>query len=224
MRTILVLLTLLLTYIGAYASDLCLDRYGSDIKRYSEWYFGIDYPYWYTIGLIKNESRCVWRRSLDGLGSVGVGQITPRFWDTELRKEGLQFYAQEGHEHHAGAIVYILKKVYDSTTSICSLPCSLCHQTKYPATKKLWIVYQGYNRNIAKLNREVSTLPSCDWSLWEKVCKEVDVCVWRNKDGSCRQWRNGCDINAHYGLNVYTFGEYYKRLLGVDSSTFFAFW
>jgi len=219
-----VLLMIILLCVTASAFDLCMGRYGEDIKRYTRWYFGTEYPWWYTVGLIKNESRCVWRRSLDGLGSIGVGQITPRFWDIELRKEGLEFYKEEGHEHHSGAIVYILKKVYSYTTEKCTVLCTSCHP-KEKNTKRLWIVYQGYNRNIGKLNREVES-STCEWSTWRTVCKEVNVCVWRNKDGSCRQWRNGCDINEHYGLNVYTFGEQYRKYLGVDNTIYtrFVYW
>jgi hypothetical protein len=207
------------------AGDLCLSKYGDDLKKYSEWYFGVDYPYWYSIGLIKTESRCVWRRSLDGLGSVGVGQITPRFWNEELRKRGLEFYAVEGHEHHAGAICYILSEVYRNVSKECCV-CGYCHKEEKGLAniKKLWVVYQGYNRNISKLNKEIDKAKSCSWSDWKKECKEVDVCVWRNKDGSCRQWRNGCDINAEYSEKVYNNGIFYRREVGIDNDGKYMFW
>jgi len=209
---------------GFGAGDLCLEKYVEDIKRYSFWYFGVEYPYWYSLGLIKTESRCVWRRSLDGLGSVGVGQITVRFWDIELRKQGLEFYKEEGHEHHAGAICYILSKVYESAVDLCYV-CNNCHKRNGIIDKKrLWIVYQGYNRNIVKLNREVVKAGSCDWERWKEVCNEVDVCVWRNKDGSCRQWRNGCEINSEYSKKVYESGIFYKRTLGINSRDIYVFY
>jgi len=199
------------------AGDLCLDKYGADIKGYSEWYFGVEFPYWYSIGLLKTESDCVWKRSLDGVGSVGVGQITPRVWDKELRGEGLSFYKEEGNGHHVGAVVYILSKVYRSVTDLCYSECRVCHSLrKSRGEKKLWIMYQGYNRSIGKLNKEVRKAGVCDWSRWREVCRDVDVCVWRNKDGSCRQWRNGCDINGEYSKSVYKHGLYYKRVLGID--------
>lgn len=205
------------------AGDLCLEKYGNDIKKWSEWYFGIEYPYWYNVGLIKTESRCIWRRSLDGLGSVGVGQITPRFWDLELRKEGLEFYKIEGHEHHAGAIVYILKNVQRSLNKKCFV-CKYCHIDSYDDVNKLWCMYQGYNRNIVKINKEIEKAGICNYILWREVCKEVDVCVWRNKDGSCKQWRNGCDINAEYSKKVYENGMFYRRLLGYEQDTLYVFW
>jgi hypothetical protein len=220
---VFVMLIFIFAGIGYGAGDLCLDKYGADIKKYSEWYFGVDYPYWYSIGLIKTESRCVWRRSLDGLGSVGVGQITPRFWNEELRKQGLEFYAVEGHEHHAGAICYILSVVYKRVSKEC------CVKYRHKGRdlvdiKKLWVVYQGYNRNISKLNEEIDRVKSCNWGEWKKGCREENVCVWRNNDGSCRQWRNGCDINAEYSQSVFRNGVFYRREIGVDSDGRYVFW
>jgi len=216
MLKFIIFIAVVLIFTGICYGDLCLNKYGDDLKKYSEWYFGIDYPYWYSVGLIKTESRCVWRRSLDGLGSVGVGQITPRFWDKELRKHGLEFYKIEGNEHHAGAVCYILRRVYDSV-------CKECY-TDYGGYKKLWVVYQGYNRNIVKLNKEIKRAGSCDWGSWLEMCNEADICVWKNKDGSCRQWRNGCDINAEYSEKVYNNGIFYRREIGIDNDGKYIFW
>jgi len=197
------------------ARDYCINNYGGYVKKYSTRYFGVDFPYWYSIGVLKTESNCVWIRSKDGHGSVGVAQITPKWWDEELVKAGYGKYATDPATH-IGAFKYMLFQVYKNVIDICKTPAD---------TKKLWITYQGYNRSIGKLNREVQQASVCSYDLWRFLCKERDVCVWRLSDGSCGQWRNGCDINSSYSRKIYDYGSQYKRFLGVDSfETRYIFW
>jgi len=197
------------------ARDHCINNYGDYVKKYSVRYFGVDFPYWYSLGVLKTESNCVWIRSKDGHGSIGVAQITPKWWDEELIRVGYADYAINPVAH-IGAFKYMLFRVYENVTEICRVPTN---------TKKLWITYQGHNRSIGKLNREVRQATVCLYDVWRVYCKERDVCVWRLSDGSCRQWRNGCDINSSYSKKVYDYGRGYKRYLGIDSDEVrYEFW
>ena len=199
----------------SYARDYCINNYGEYVKKYSGRYFGIDFPYWYSIGVLKTESNCVWMRSKDGHGSIGVAQITPKWWDKELKQVGYGEYAVDPAAH-IGAFKYMLYQVYKSVTPLCLTPTN---------TKKLWITYQGYNRSIGKLNREVRLASVCSYDVWKLFCKERDICVWKLPNGTCKQWRNGCDINSSYSKKVYDYGRGYKRYLGIDSKeVYYMFW
>jgi len=205
---------LLLVTQVCFAKDYCLDRYGKDTKRYLTREFGIDFPWWYGVAVYKTESNCVWRRSLDGHGSIGIAQITPKWWDKELIQKGFAGYKTDSSQY-IQAFSYILKSVYDSVTEIC--------RTRFQ-TKKLWITFQGYNRSIGKLNREVKQAGVCVYEVWRYYCKEVDVCVWKNVDGSCKQWCNGCDINGSYSVKIYKSGTQLRREVSVDNDGNWYFW
>lgn len=163
------------------------------VKSASEFILGVDYPWWYNVGQLEVESSCLWRTSLDGWGSIGYAQITPTFWDRVLSKF-FPDWKRVGHQDHFLAQAYIVRE---------------CIRQAY--CRKLWNVYQCYNRSCQKVNLEAMRA-NCNHEKAYRVCLESPqfVCVWRKQDGSCRQWRNSCDINYSYGLKVYIAGRKYS--------------
>jgi len=169
-------------------ADEC-EKYRFYVKRASEWYFGIDYPYWFSIGQLRVESNCIWTISRDGWKSIGVAQITPRFWDRELSVVHKAWKENLGDYFMAQA--YILKKMHNQN------PC-----------KKLYVTYQCYNRSCKKVVQE--NWPECKWEAGLNKCAGKDVCVWKKGD-KCIQWRNECDINYAYGLKIWKNGVKYQE-------------
>lgn len=161
------------------------------VKSAAEFVLGIDFPYWYNLGQIEAESSCLWRTSLDGIGSVGYAQITPSVWDKVLGKF-FKDWKVKGNFDHFLAHAYVVKDCISK--AVC---------------KKLWNAYQYYNRPT--VNREARE-SGCNYMRAEQICynKYVkETCVLKTKDGTCKQYRTNCDINYSYGRKVYANGKKY---------------
>ncbi|MEM1660851.1 MAG: hypothetical protein QXR17_06915 [Candidatus Bathyarchaeia archaeon] len=189
-KVFLVLLFFLIFVEDGYCAERC-KKLLLKVKSASEFILGIDFPWWYNLGQIEAESNCMWRTSLDGWGSVGYAQITPRFWDRVLKKyfPNWQVNVSEYFYAHAWVVKYYISQ-------------SKC--------KKLWEVYQCYNRNCQKVNRE-AVMGNCEWSRARSVCfdrYDMMVCVWR-RGSECVQYRSSCDINYSYGYKVWRNGRKY---------------
>jgi len=150
---------------------------------------GKDYPWWYGLGLMRAETNCRWVKSLDGHGSVGYAQITPKFLDSVLRPL-FPDYDKEFSSHHFYALAYL--------TGL-----------ELRRACRLWQVYQSYNGG-SLVYKECRRARSCEWQECKKECRRKDVCVWMTKDG-CRQYRNACEINYSYSQKVYKFGQVYRE-------------
>jgi hypothetical protein len=165
----------------------------SKVKQASEFVLGLEYPYWYNLGQIEAETNCRWLTSLDGWGSVGYAQLTERF--LPWLSEKFPNWKVKGHMDHFMAQAYLIKQL------IGQINC-----------KRLWCVYQCYNRSCWKVNRE-AVQAGCVWEKAFELCNEryaENVCVWK-LDGKCSQWRTNCDINYNYGYKTWKNGIKYKN-------------
>lgn len=158
------------------------------IRQASEFIFGIDYPYWFSVAQAYIESNCIWSTSLDGWGSVGYFQITPRFWDKELKQVGFYNWQIKDSMDSYYAQAYILKKL-----------------NSYNHTGKLYVTYQCYNRSC---NMVVSENKEGDWEKGYERCLEFHnqpICVWK-VGNTCKQYRYSCDINYEYSAKIFRKG------------------
>lgn len=171
------------------AEDRCLSLV-NPVREATYKYIANDFPYWYNVGLAKKETNCRWIKSLDGHGSVGYFQLTPKFLDTYL-KPLFPDYTKEYSKDHFYAFAYYLKSLIN----------------KCPV-KKLWVVYQMYNGGNWVLN-ECKKAGIWEWEKCKNQCKRGMVCVWKTNEG-CKQYRSACDINYMYSVKVYQFGQAYK--------------
>jgi len=172
-----------------------------DIRRTHYYYFGVDFPYWYSVAQSEKESLCRHNiMSLDGIGSEGFAQITFHWWKDKLAKEGI--HEIKSIANHARAQAYINYYYHKQN------PC-----------KRLWATYQAYNGGTLVF-KETEKAKSCNWQDAKKVCKRKDVCVYMTKDG-CKQWHNACDINYEYSLKIYQIAQKYR--IGTDSPKY-PFW
>lgn len=183
--------TLVLSLLSANAQDTqdrCLRLKEITKKAHME-VIGRDYPWWYGLGLMKTETNCRWLKSLDGHGSVGYAQITPKFLDSVLRPL-FPDYDKEYSSDHFYALAYI--------TGL-----------ELRRACRLWQVYQSYNGG-SLVYKECGRAKSCLQEECRKECKRKNVCVWMTKEG-CKQYRNACDINYSYSLKVFKNGQPYKQ-------------
>lgn len=153
-----------------------------------------DFPWWFNLGLAKTETNCKWKTSLDGHGSVGYFQLTPKFLDTLLRPI-YPDYTKPYSTQHFYAFAYYLKTIL---------------------MKPLWITYQRYNGGDWVL-KECNRAGSFKWEDCKKECRRGMVCVWK-VGAECKQYRSACDINYSYSLKIYKNGLKYKS--GTDTSKF----
>jgi hypothetical protein len=163
------------------------------VKNASEFVLGINYPYQFNLGQIEVETNCFWRTSLDGIGSIGYAQITPVYWDKVLKKYFYNWKQKDSFDYFLSQ-AYIIKDAQERAK-----------------IKKLWVVYQIYNRNAYYVNRE-AVEGHGNWERALDVCVakyNQSICVWR-QGGVCKQWRGSCDINYEYSLKVYKQGIKYQ--------------
>jgi len=171
-----------------------------EIRKAHYYYFGVDFPFWYSVAQAEQESQCIHSVvSSDGIGSEGFAQITYRWWKEPLLKQGITEIASI--PNHAKAQAFINYTEYNR---------SYC--------KKLFETYQRYNGG-SDVSKELQKARSCNWRDAYQVCHRKNVCVWTTKQG-CKQWRNGCDINYEYSLKIYDKASKYR--LSVDHQ--FQYW
>ena len=180
----LVLLIVSLSFGGVL--DRC-NKYSNLVRRYHYHYFGLNFPYWFSIGQLQKESSCRHRvLSSDGIGSEGLAQITWRVWKKQLLRAGIPEI--KSIKNHLKAQAYINWLSY--RRAIC---------------KKLWVMYQIYNGGTL-VNKEIKRAGKCDHCLARRACKRRNVCF---RNGQCI---NACDINYSYSFKVYKYGLKYAPL------------
>jgi len=197
-RVIIVFIAALLLggrWAGAF--DKC-DSLVNPVKEASQYYLGEKFPWWYNVGVGEKESGCRWVRSLDGNGSVGYFQLTPRFLDGMLRPL-FPDYDKPYSKQHFYAFAYYVGVLYENSP-----------------TRKLWVLYQQYNGGRWVI-KECRRAGSWKWEDCYQECNRRDVCVWINSSG-CKEWRSACDINYEYSLRVWEYGKRWRE--GEDGVTY----
>lgn len=204
MRVVVNLILSLFLISNAYALERC-NEYIPDVRSFHRQYFGLNFPYYYSVAQLEKESACRHHiLSSDREGSEGLAQITYKVWRQQLIKEGIQEI--KTIPNHLKAQAYINRYYYNYAA---------------PCDYKLWSVYQAYNGGFLVF-KECSRSNSSNWSDARKVCSRKNVCV-KYKNNKCIQYRNACDINYEYSKKIYNMSDKYK-LLGDVSETEYRFW
>jgi hypothetical protein len=189
-KGVFVALVVLLYVSVGLASDRCV-RLVDPIKRVSQHYLGQVFPWWYNVGVTKKETDCRWVTSVDGHGSVGYFQLTPKFLDKILRPF-FPDYDKAYSMQHFQAFAYYIGVLWKSNP-----------------VRKLWVLYQRYNGGDWVV-KECKKAGCWVWDECYKYCKRGNVCVWMTSTG-CKQWRSACDINYGYSKKVYENGQRWKE-------------
>lgn len=173
------------------AADRC-NSYVQEVRRAHYKVFGLDYPYWYGVGQLKQESACRDVISRDGVGSQGVAQITYRVWQKYLAKNGVNDLKSISNQLRAQALI-----MQD------------CKKQAY--SSHLWVAYQVYNGGPL-VNKEIARARA-DTGVME-VPHNVAMQYCRRKtitfDNGMKL--NACDINYDYSVKVHQYGREYAIL------------
>ena len=149
-----------------------------------------EYPYWYGVAQAEKETNCRWKTSLDGNGSIGYFQLTPKFLDPILRPIYPDYDKPYSIQHFYATAYYMKTLIFTSPE------------------KKLWIAYQRFNGGNWVV-KECNKAKSTKWEKCKAECRRKNVCVWK-KDSKCMQYRNACEINYDYSLKIYNLAKKYK--------------
>ena len=191
-RTILVLLFIaILLSVKMFGSVRCRNYIQQEKLSHYE-VFGIDYPYWFGVGQIQQESGCRNILSRDGIGSEGLPQITLKVWKKYLNKYAI---------YNIGSIRNQIK-----AQALIMRDCK-----KQAFSSHLWVAYQIYNggslvnKEIIRARRKYNIREVC-WGLAKQFCKRK---VIHFNNG---QTINACKINYGYSKKVYRYGIIYKTI------------
>ena len=181
--------------VNAFGADRCASLVQE--TRRAHWaVFGTDYPYQYGVAQLKQESNCRDIISNDGVGSQGVAQITYRWWQDVLKKNGINEI--KSMPNHLRAQAVIMKSIY---------------KPEYG----LWVTYQIYNGGGHVL-KEIARAGKADWEKAKEKCQRGQSC-FTMRNGT-RQCRSNCDINYEYSVNIFKYGKEYGNVV----SPRFIFW
>lgn len=170
-------------------ADRC-DNYKRDVRKAHYYVFGVDFPYWYGIAQLKQESNCRDILSRDGIGSQGLAQITYRWWQKFLNEKGIKNI--DSIKNQLLAQAYIMKNSKAQAYS-----------------SHMWVWYQVYNGG-GLVNKEIKRA-RLDLGIRE-VPHEIarTYCNRKNITFSNGQTINACDINYEYSENIYKYAQKYK--------------
>ena len=135
MRGLLYILLFLFVTLSVAKADRCVN-YVNDVRKAHYKVFGLDYPYWYGGGQLKQESGCRDIVSKDGIGSQGLPQITYRWWSKFLTSKGV--YDIKSISNQTLAQAYIMQDAKNQAYS-----------------SHLWVSYQIYNGG-GLVNKEIT--------------------------------------------------------------------
>jgi len=186
-------------FVTLSGADRCR-AYIKDVRKAHYKVFGLDYPYWYGVGQLKQESLCRDVVSRDGVGSEGVSQITYRIWEKYLTQRGIYHIRTTRNQIHAQAL--IMKD---------------CKKQAY--SSHLWVAYQVYNGG-SLVNKEITRarldtgMREIPHEIAEKYCKRKTITFLNG------QKINACDINYDYSKKVFKYGNDYKLF----ESRLYKFW
>jgi hypothetical protein len=168
----------------AYALDRCWD-YTVDVRIQHEKYFGMNYPWWYGVGQLQQESGCRSSVTAFDLGK-GVAQFMPAT-EKEVEKYlgELDMY---NPEHAIKAQAFYMARLHRSNP-----------------TGSLWLTYQAYNGGwkYLKIEYQRAGYVPC-WALMRMTCARK---VLRTK----KFVLDFCEVNYDYSMKVYSYGQFYKR-------------
>lgn len=190
---------LLFLFVTLWADDRC-SSYVQGVRKAHYKVFGLDYPYWYGVAQLKQESGCRDILSKDGIGSQGLAQITYRWWKPFLNSKGIANIGSVDNQLLSQA--YIMQDA-----------------KKQAYSKNLWVAYQVYNGG-GLVNKEISRarldldIIEVSHSIAYKYCKRKIITF------NSGQKIDACLINYEYSQKIYEYSKQYK--MGQDGS--YTFW
>lgn len=183
---LLILCTVVCT--SALAADRCAE-YVQEVRAQHARYFGLEFPYWYGVGQLRQESRC--RTNLTAFdGGMGIAQFMPataRQVNAELGMRLDPYRPEDGIRMQA----YYMARLHRQN----------------PAGA-LWATYQAYNGGWGNLRSEAARAGSWNRYRMYEQCRRK---VLQLKSGALLDL---CEVNYDYAIRIYQFAAPYR--LGAD--------
>jgi len=184
------ILLILLMAVPAEALDRCVTHI-KDVRVAHVRYFGFQYPYWYGVGQLKQESAC--RSTVTAFDAgMGIAQFMPKTsqYIQSLMGEALDPY---NPKHAIRMQAFYMNRIH--------------RKENWAAGSPLWISYQIYNGGAGTLQKEAIRAGKIDWSLMRFTCQRKKIQMkWGVLDL--------CEVNYDYSKKVEKYGNQYRR--GVD--------
>jgi hypothetical protein len=182
----LLILLLILFPVVVEAKDRCV-QYVPEIRQWSWFYQGSDYPYHYNVGQAQEESRC--RADITSFdGGEGLFQFTgsTKSWTRQQMAENLDFY----NPHHAiKAGAWYMSRL---------------HKQNWDGA--LWLDYQAFNGGWTLLKKERDRAGVTNHELMSIVCKRKVITL---KSGGLLDF---CVVNYSYSEKIYRNSNKYRMM------------
>ena len=169
----------------SFALDRCQD-YIPDVRQQHIRYFGLNYPWWYGVGQLKQESGC-----RDHITAFDLGQGAAQFMPATVKE--VNRLMGEKLDPYKRPDAMRMQAFYMSRI----------HKQNWNGA--LWITYQGYNGGFTLLKKERDRAGKTDWSAMKACCKRKILTLKSGKKLDL------CDVNYDYAKKVYKYGSYYRR-------------
>ena len=178
-------IVLLLLASPAYSLDRC-EVLVRDVRIEHTKYFGIQFPWWYSVSQLNTESACR-AGILAGDGGRGVAQFMPKTaqYIQSLMGEKLDPY---NPKHAIRMQAFYMHRIHKLENW----------------TDRLFIDFQVYNGGRALLYKEYQRAGITDWDLMRLECK-------RNKVQFKWGVLDFCEVNYSYSQKIYKGGQKYRR-------------
>ncbi len=184
MRIQLVASFLILAFVWPAQAQQRCQNYKQEVRRYHYEVFGVDFPWWYAVGQLQQESGCRNVISNDGVGSQGLPQITWLVWKKHLEKQGIHNLKSTASQLRAQAVIN--KNTWNQSP-----------------IGKLWVSYQIYNGGRLVL-KEISRAGSDEWQDARNECHRRIISF------SNGMRIDACDINYDYSQKIFKYGNQYR--------------
>lgn len=169
----------------SHALDRC-DNLVQDVRREHTKYFGLQFPYWYGVGQLKQESACRTNVTAFDAGQ-GVAQFMPKTsqYVQSLMGEKLDPY---NPKQAIRMQAFYMNRIH----------------AKENWSDRLWVTYQIYNGGASTLKKEWQRAQVLDWVMMKMECQRKKIQMsWGILDL--------CEVNYDYSKKIEKYGNLYRR-------------
>lgn len=191
---ILILIVIFLIPLSAKAIDRCQD-YIPDVRSQHIRYFGLQYPYWYGLAQLKQESAC--RANITAFdGGQGIAQFMPATLKDVQKRIGEPLNPYNPQQAIRMQAFYMAS----------------VHKGNKLINKPLWATYQGYNGGWKWLYLENQRAGTSSWADMRQQCRRKTITL---KNGGLLSF---CDVNYDYSIRISKYSQSYR--IGKDGMRF----
>jgi hypothetical protein len=189
LRFFIVFIILLIFCNISYALDRC-NEYRSDVRNSFSLRFNTNFPWWYGLAQLEQESSCRGNVTAFDAG-MGIAQFMPATWKFITKEMGRADLNAYNPADSIEVQAFYMERI----------------QGHENWTDRLWITFQIYNGGRSILYNEYKRAGIVDWDLMKQQCQRKKIQMkWGILDL--------CDVNYKYSKRIYNKAENYR--LGKD--------